>query len=877
VSEGQNHMPTLSTAATPTLQGPAVSAAAETSIRQLIANGKHRAALESAKRVHKEQGTAASEALLVEAYAARIQSLIRQNMTVEAKSLIELVGERYPSARARLDELSGCVAARAGALDELVQPLADPALSAERRGAIETAIEQQVWDLAGLAQCAVLPPEHPLRAAASALEHAFVAVTSGFVAEDALELPEVSHRSPLAPWKLLVRAIACFYRQEVESCRRCLDGIKPDSAPARLVPAIRAMLSGATAAPLTPAASALVSQTTANSAALGTALEALDRSFASGKHGRILKASRAAVEECRQLWPGQLERLRQHITVSCLVAGLDAEKVAAATGEPARYDASFVRLLARAKEAAGDPEDLVVACGLWDEFRQLAAREGWFSANGAEAATLYLHMAEVMGKIPDELLGELQKPARLQNKKTGEDLYFLFPERLFERACALDPHFEAFSQWMGWASRQSRWEPERVAETWHTIRPMDLEPILYLMEETAKRNAFHTALLYLDKAERIDSVHPAVRRARLRLLAGSALRHIQQKKPKLAEEKVAEMAALPQSQQGDRPAFLAALRYMAAAVRGDAEWAAAHRGEIEGLLESSVAAALLIFAVAAASKRSALEKLGPIERLSDAEQATLPAALARVAALAEDMNVMKVQIPWTYLAETAKQLARSSRSLATGQLRTLAEAALCANHLELAYAASAAGLERGGATEARFLLLRARSLPNWQVDRRAVCAAAAAELARQQRDLQLVEEAVELVRGRFDSGRPSIALEQAAEVLRREKAAPALSTGAGGGPDYRDLLADELCQCLDCRRARGEIAGPSEDVEDVDEEMERIFAGVDIPKDIPSEVAKMLFQETRKAVLGGESLDELLSRLIACGFPGKRPRKGRRR
>jgi len=33
----------------------------------------------------------------------------------------------------------------------------------------------------------------------------------------------------------------------------------------------------------------------------------------------------------------------------------------------------------------------------------------------------------------------------------------------------------------------------------------------------------------------------------------------------------AEVAALPQSQQGDRPAFLAALRYMTDKVRGDDE------------------------------------------------------------------------------------------------------------------------------------------------------------------------------------------------------------------------------------------------------------------------------------------------------------------
>ena len=157
---------------------------------------------------------------------------------------------------------------------------------------------------------------------------------------------------------------------------------------------------------------------------------------------------------------------------------------------------------------------------------------------------------------------------------------------------------------MEWAKRSQRGQAERVAEAWHKIRPTDIEPILLLMEEKEKRNAFHTALQYLAKAERIDSVHPSVRRARLRLLAASALRHLQQKKPNLAEEKLAEMETLPQSQQGDRPAFLAALRYMVSAARGASDAAAAHRAEVERALGSKAAAALLIFGMARRRSRA---------------------------------------------------------------------------------------------------------------------------------------------------------------------------------------------------------------------------------------------------------------------------------
>src|SRR5439155_1569919 len=81
--------------AAPALNGQADSKAAEASVRQLIANGKSKVALDGAKGIHKAQGTAASEALLVDAYAARIRSLLGQGLAVEAKALIDLVRDAF--------------------------------------------------------------------------------------------------------------------------------------------------------------------------------------------------------------------------------------------------------------------------------------------------------------------------------------------------------------------------------------------------------------------------------------------------------------------------------------------------------------------------------------------------------------------------------------------------------------------------------------------------------------------------------------------------------------------------------------------------------------------------------------------------------------
>ena len=58
----------------------------ENSIRQLIVNGKSKTALDQAKEFHKKMQDAASEALLIDAYIARIAALSAQNLTQEAKN-----------------------------------------------------------------------------------------------------------------------------------------------------------------------------------------------------------------------------------------------------------------------------------------------------------------------------------------------------------------------------------------------------------------------------------------------------------------------------------------------------------------------------------------------------------------------------------------------------------------------------------------------------------------------------------------------------------------------------------------------------------------------------------------------------------------------
>jgi hypothetical protein len=388
------------------------------------------------------------------------------------------------------------------------------------------------------------------------------------------------------------------------------------------------------------------------------------------------------------------------------------------------------------------------------------------------------------------------------------------------------------------------------------------------MQETAQREAFQTALKYLGKAEIIDGLHPAVRRARLRMLMASALKHLQRKKPHLAAEELAEMEALPQSQQADRPASLAALRCLICSERNDEPGAIAARAETERLLQSRVAAELLIYGAAVASKRIATRHLRPPPGLSNQERTQIPAALARVVTLVQDMQGMNLSIPEAYLDEAAAKIPHGS-ALDASQLQILGEAGVCAGHGELAYAASSAGLRKGGLTEPSFLLLRAQAVPSWQGERRAVCAAATVQLARKQQDQQLLEKAVMILHD-FAAGGLSLTPDQADEVVAREKKTPAFPSQGDAGPDYGDMT-DEACDCPDCRRRRGEPVEPWED-EDEDDELDDIFEGLEIPPDMPREIAAALLLETAKAVEQGETFDEMFARLS-----GRGKKKGRRR
>jgi hypothetical protein len=646
-------------------------------------------------------------------------------------------------------------------------------------------------------------------------------------------LEQISHRSPLAPWKLLVRALAAFYRREDDLCDKMLDMIEPDCVPARLVPVVREMIRGKKE-PLTPAGAGLVRQVRTTSDSLTETLARLDHQMAKKDKSKILSTVEQAIRECREFFPDRLEKFKQHFSVRCTMIEIPAERVLKALGGPSLHDAYFFRLQARATEAT---HQTLVANSLWEEFRRNALHEGWFAPFGVEEGSLYLHMAQNLRKIPPHALAEDQRsfmrsfkgyhayyenqPESAQRaappKKT--DFYFLFPYQLYERACQGHKDPEVYRQWLDHTEKPK--EREKVALAWHKAFPVNARPLLHLMSLAEGRNALQKALGYLEKAEQINPLDTEVRRARLRLLISNALRHLRQKKTHLVVKGIEDIAGLTQSREGNRPAFFTALRVLCAMLDNRPEEIQRWSNDIRDQMGSEVAVAVVLSSLAGICGLKKMEDFLPDPgNISDME---LVKGVAGACALGSDLNV-PFPIPRKYAIPLWDALTRNENDVLvdSSSLRVLAKSALKSNLLELAYVISGAGLRRGGTNTAMFLYFRGKSFPEWVQDRQDKCFLTAMQLARQNRDQTLVDEILEALHATGFTSMMDVKLEKAfREDPRKIEAVLAMEKDLREYPqkyeenfdeddgfdqeEAWDDLFDDPCDCPECRRRREKL------------------------------------------------------------------------
>ncbi|MFO8072677.1 MAG: hypothetical protein R6V85_12470 [Polyangia bacterium] len=880
-------------------------------IEDLFRRGAFREALSRAKALHRRDRTDEAENLVARAYSARADAMIASGMRVEAKALLDVVESDFTRHR----EIVLCGRARLAALngevDDLLAPLARHYLPAEKRRGIEDDIRRFVVDPRHVAECEILSREHPLRLAAAELSAALEAATSGPVVEEDLACPSVSRRSPLAPWKLLARAIAAFYRRDDATCEELIGALPPESAPAAIAPAFGPLLGGARPRIATPPVAALVAAVLGERARLRDTLAAVDETIAAGKRLQAGRVAKAAMKECLRTSPELAGRLAQRIAARCLLIYIPFEQVRRALGGKITIDSDFWRLFVRTNEILaerhGEAMSLCDACAGLEELRRHCLAEGRFTKDGPEEAALYLRMIDLLDLPPDTIVEEAralferdgdglanvykgQPPQIRARASLGQrrDFYFLYPERIWERACHGDPDPDILKRRFEWtAARNGDWRAlDEIALAWREAAPGDVRPLLHLARSAENRGSLKKALGHVERAETIEPNRADVQRARRRLLAATARRHLAQRKPHLVERDLDCLARLPGAEEAGRRAMIAALRFSMHVLTGDIERARSHLVALQELLGDDLAAAALCEATAELD--GALSGASG-ELLPDAPALVPPGSIAlaaaRVCAIGEDHEA-PLGPPRQWRKRIVDDLAAGSGALGATELAALARAATRARQHDLAYAASGAGLALGSPHAARFLLLRADALPPARWLRILMCLRAALGLARRAGDSELVGE---ILTAHRESGRrarfPATLLRgggvleeldhsRTEEVILRERDAASRPSSAGDDPTdswWTEELAP--CDCPACRRARGEEPLPrGEEIDDAvdqgDEEgpvldsldslREILMSQLDMPPEMLHEFIEEMIERE------GNPMPDLPPRLAAC-------------
>ena len=757
-------------------------------VHRLIAADKSKQAVELAKDEYKRCNTPDSERLLVDAYLARIRQFQEKGAAEDARTLLKLVRERFPAHAQRLADLERQTAAMSGNIGELVSPLARPDLTDEARNAIETAIRQQIVNLGELAGTPVLPDEHPLRKAAGAVWRAFHAVTQGPVTDEQIALPEVSRRSPLAGWKMLIRAIAAFYQHDDEGCRRALQGMPEDSAVARLAPMLIAMLDGRS--PGKGFAGALHSRVSGDDQALRHALEHVEQAIKDHDDWRLRKALNETLSACAAARPEMLDQLRRQLIGRCVLESAPMELLHSVFVD-ARKDAHFWRLAARAADKSGNSP---VAAFYWERFVRHAIHERLIQSGSIEEATVWLHIARMVARIDSiRLIDEIRflrsgGPLAVYYEGQPPDIAALKPPsnaqiaatiynvgQLFERAAQLDPDPQIFAEWWTWAvdRQMSNRDKETIAQTWHRLLPQDPQPLLRLSALAEDRNALKLALKHLSAAEAIDALNPAVRKARLRLTLATAWRHFKDRKPHLVEQDLADLDALPAMRDGDRPALLSALRAAWHAMRQDKPAAQQAADALVGQSGPLLAGAVLD----AVQRRTGIMGLAwpVIPGVALPEPRAVAETTARAIRLAEDVDLTIFLFQkWDTLVDQV--LRQTPCPLSHSDLLAIGRGAISRQEFKTAYQASTAGLALAiGPAAARFFLLRARALPPYAQRRAKQCLRAAMDLAQQANDPDLMAEVSAAIERQMMTfrrpGSQRLGDELLADVMKQERLA----------------------------------------------------------------------------------------------------------
>ena len=753
----------------PKQSAPKTPAQWQAQVHDLLAHNRPHEAVELAKQFLKQIPGQAAEETLISAYQVRVQSLITCGMLQEAHVLAALARERFPAYRDQLTLLVHQTQISSGDLDGVLTELTTA--EGARQRALESLLARGLTDPSVLATTTCLPAEHPLRQQARLIDELFSAVTSAPVPDARLAaLDHIPRQSPLAPWKLLIRALDAFYCRADELAEANLARIPSDSGPGRLVPVVRTLISKTSKVreqtsqtntnPVTPpphipeckadqsfATNSLLDKVSSGHITLRLQLDQLSQALGAKNERKALTALKqllpwlsTAPTSHRQTFLRTVLHhwLRNNLAPQGLVGlltrqenALEISRLVALTIEHDKWDGALI---------------------LWDEYLKTTQTTGHLSHSahsahtadtahtthtGPEIARILLHMANLFPADPEDLLDALgiDSEREIQQMILNGELPAAFDRgALLDRARAADPARQVFRALVEHYKPRDPKRAEAEAEAWRKAYPQDLDPLLYLVQSTEQRGALRKSLDFLAKAEVINRVHPDVRQSRFRLLLASAERRLKDGKPALALDDLERLAQEARANEGDMKAYLLAL-----------SWAAAHKLEdtagmeriaqtLATSLNNPTLHSLILAAVSNIIKITRPKwssKVPPTEAID---------ALARACELFRALDRPLV-VPDTFLKQVEKALGKSSVT----QLHALCHGALRIGRPSLAYVAAGQGLSYEGPHLHRFLLARGKALclatAQKEYNRARQCLRVARELANRDRDMEAVSEA----------------------------------------------------------------------------------------------------------------------------------------
>jgi tetratricopeptide (TPR) repeat protein len=408
----------------------------ENRVRRAVQEGRYQNALELGKQLCRQESTPAREELLRTIYLGRIRQLRVQGYTKDARSLIDHVlqlGHREPAWLEQLAvELAACGDPRRAL--ELSQALPNSQVQTQIHSvAVDQALALKE---AGRAQL----PE-ALREQFDFILKAFAQLEAG--QDDAVKetLQGIGLQSPFLEWKLLLRGLQAYYRQEDERALDNWNRLKPDRLPARLAAPLRFAIDPSYAQLQSPDTQAALRRQAdrLHSSGLAQSLRSIQSALTAESLPQALQLAEGVLPALRRDAPQQLSRLAACLQSATLRIGnqRDLQRFKRVFGAPPE-DPQLDRLEALALEGCGDLEQ---AHKHWQKYEQSVANhpEVWPSGQAARVrALVWLRMGNNAASIPDNAMLK-DAPPWIKNMPGRPKALKPTAEQCFQRSLALDP------------------------------------------------------------------------------------------------------------------------------------------------------------------------------------------------------------------------------------------------------------------------------------------------------------------------------------------------------------------------------------------------------------------------------------------------------